>query len=90
MSRKRSLRGQGSLYKRSGVWWCSYYVGGIRHRESCETRDRDEALNFLRRKQGRVASGEMLAPDRVRVRDLLQLMLDDYDVRSVAQAYIAA
>jgi len=46
-------------------------------------------LNFLRRKQGRLASGEMLAPDRVKIRDLLQLVLEDYDVRGVTQAYIA-
>jgi integrase len=31
----------------------------------------------------------MLVPDRVRVRDLLQLLLEDYDVRGVAQAYIS-
>jgi hypothetical protein len=29
-------------------------------------------------------------PDRVLVRDLWQLLLEDYDVRGVAQAYIAA
>lgn len=88
MARKRGVHGQGSLYQRNGRWWCTYSVGGIRHRESCETQNREEALNFLRRKQGKVASGELLAPDRVRVRDLLQLVLDDYDVRGVAQAYI--
>jgi integrase len=90
MPRKRGIKGQGSIYLRSGWWWCSYNVGGIRQRESCETQDREGALNFLRRKQGKLASGEMLAPDRIRVRNLLQLLLEDYDVRGVAQAYIAA
>jgi len=90
MPRKRGMYGQGSIYQRRGWWWCDYSVGGVRRREPCETRDREEALNFLRRKQGRLASGEMIAPDRVRVRDLLQLLLEDYDVRGVAQAYIAA
>ena len=39
----------------------------------------------MRRKQGKLASGEALAPDRVRVRDLLELLLEDYDARGVAQ-----
>lgn len=90
MARKRSAHGQGSIYQRNRWWWCSYSVGGVRHRESCETQNRDEALSWLQRKQGKLASGELLAPDRVRVRDLLKMMLEDYDVRGVAQSYIAA
>ena len=39
---------------------------------------------------GKLASGELLTPDRVRVRDLLALVLEDYDVRGVAQAYISS
>jgi hypothetical protein len=39
---------------------------------------------FLRRRQGRLASGGYLTPDRTRIRDLLQLLLEDYDVRGVA------
>ena len=50
----------------------------------------DAALAYLQRKQGKLASGELLTPDRVRVRDLLALVLEDYDVRSVAQAYISS
>ena len=89
MARKRVTYGQGSIYQRNGWWWCSYSAGGVRRREPCETKDREEALNFLRRKQGKLASGEALAPDRVRIRDLLQLLLEDYDTRRVAQSYIA-
>ncbi len=90
MAKKRSIYGQGSLFQRNGWWWCSYCIHGVRHRESCETRNRDEALAWLQRKQGKLASGEMLAPDRVRVRDLFALLLEDYDVRGVAQTYIAS
>jgi integrase len=64
-------------------------VDGVRRREACDTKDRDEALAYLHRRQGKLASGELLAPDRVRVRDLFGLLLDDYDVRQVAQTYIA-
>ena len=90
MPAKRKIAGQGSIYLRNGWWWCDYTAGGVRRRESCHTRDRDEALSYLHRKQGKLASGEFLAPDRVRVRDMLQLLLDDYDVSGVAQAYIAS
>jgi len=89
MARKRGTYGQGSIYQRNRWWWCSYTVGGVRYRESCETRNRDEALAWLQRKQGKSALGGLLVPERVRVRDLLTLVLEDYDVRSVAQSYIA-
>ena len=90
MGRKRTKRGQGSIYERNGLWWCDYSVDGVRKRESCQTANRDEALAYLHRKQGKLASGELLTPDRVSVRDLLMLLLEDYEVREVAQVYIAA
>jgi integrase len=89
MGRNRKILGQGSIYLRNGWWWCDFTAGGVRRRESCETKDRDEALAYLQRRQGKLASGEFLAPDRIRVRDLLKLLLEDYEVRSVSQAYIA-
>jgi integrase len=60
-----------------------------RWRAPCKTKDREEALAYLQRRQGRLASGEFLAPDRIMVKDLLMLLFEDYDVRGVAQAYIA-
>jgi hypothetical protein len=78
--RKRGSYGQGTIYQRKGWWWCDYSVDGVRRRESCQTQDRDAALAYLQRKQGKLASGELLTPDRVRVRDLLALVLEDYDV----------
>lgn len=89
MASKRSTRGQGSLYLRNGIWWCDYSVDGSRRRESCKTKNRAEALAYLHRKQGRLASGELLSPDRVSVRDLLGLVLEDYGTRQVAQHYIS-
>lgn len=89
MPRKRPALGQESIYLRNDWWWCNYVAGGVRRRESCKTKDREEALAFLHRRQGKLASGEYLTPDRTRVRDLFQLLLEDYDVRGVAQAYIA-
>ena len=89
MRRKISKRGQGSIYRRNGVWWCDYSFDGVRKRESCQTSNRDEALAYLHRKQGRLASGASLTPDRVSVGDLLNLVLEDYEMRQVAQLYIA-
>lgn len=89
MAQRTAKLGQGSIFLRNGWWWCDYTAGGVRRRESCKTKDREEALAYLHRRQGKLASGEFLAPDRVRVKDLLMLLLEDYDVRGVAQAYIA-
>ena len=87
--KKRNTRGQGTVYERNGSWWCDYSVDGVRKRESCETKHREEAVAYLNRKQGRIASGELLTPDRVTVRDLVTLVLEDYEIRQVAQLYIA-
>lgn len=89
MGRKRSIRGQGSIYQRGGWWWCDYSISGVRQRESCQTKDREEALAFLNRKLGRLPTGEALTSARVRVGDLLDLVLEDYDVRGLAQTYIS-
>ena len=90
MSRRRVTVDQGSIYLRNGWWWCNFVSGGVRRRESCKTKNRDEALAYLHRRQGKLASGECLTPDRVRIRDLFQLLLEDYDVRGVAQSCIAS
>jgi hypothetical protein len=46
--------------------------------ESAHTQIREEALAYLQRKQGKAASGEPLPPDRVRIKDLLRLVEDEY------------
>jgi len=89
MAQKRTRRAQGSIYQRNGIWWCDYSVDRVRNRESCETSHPEDALAYLHRKQGRLASGELFTPDRVSVRDLLNLLLEDYQMRKVSQAYIA-
>jgi integrase len=90
MGRKKAVKGQGTIYQRGEWWWCDYSVGGVRQRESCRTKDRQDAITFLNRKLGKLPSGEALTPTSVRVGDLLDLLLEDYDVRGRAQAYIAS
>jgi integrase len=89
MAKKNVKRGQGSIYQRRGLWWCDYSAGGVRKRESCKTKSREEALAYLHRKLGSLAEGKLLTPDRVSISDLLKLLLDNYDLRGVAQQYIA-
>lgn len=89
MGKKHSRRGQGSIFERNGRWYCDYSTGGIRRRESCKTKNREEALTYLKNKQGKLATGHAPRHDRTRVRDLLSLLLEDYDIRGVAQQYIA-
>jgi hypothetical protein len=89
MAQRTAKLGQGSIFLRNDWWWCDHTAGGVRRRESCKTKDREEALAYLQRRQGKLASGEFLAPDRIMVKDPLMLLLEDYDVRGVAQAYIA-
>lgn len=89
MSRKKAVKGQGTIYQRGEWWWCDYSVGGVRRRESCHTKARQDAITFLNRKLGKLPTGEALTPTNVRVGDLLDLVLEDYDVRGLAQTYIA-
>jgi integrase len=50
---------------------------------------REEALTYLRRKLGKVASGETIAPERLKIADLLQLVSNDYELKERASSYIA-
>ena len=56
---KRNTRSQGSIYQRNALWWCDYSVGGPKKRESCKTPKWDEALAYLHRKQGKLASATL-------------------------------
>lgn len=87
---QKAVKGRGKVYQRGEWWWCDYSVCGVRRRESFQTKDRQEAIAFLNRKLGKLPTGEALTSTNVRVGDLMDLLLDDYDVRGHAQAYIAS
>jgi len=89
MAKRRQIRGQGSIFQRGKWWHVCYSIHGQTYRESAKTQDRDEALAYLQRKLGRSASGEIIAPDRVKVKDLLMLVLEDYEARE-KNTYIEA
>jgi len=90
MSKRRGVRGQGSVYRRGGWWHVCYSINGQKFRESAHTQVREEALSFLQRKLGKAASGEAIPPDRVKISDLLDLVQRDYDLNTRATAYIIA
>jgi integrase len=86
---RKHVRGQGTVFQRGDVWHVCYSVNGKTFRESARTEVRDEALAYLQRKLGRVASGETLPPDRVKIKDLLRLVESDYELKERASLYIA-
>jgi integrase len=89
MIQRRGPRGQGSITKR-GKWWHVFYsINGRKFRESARTMIREEALTYLRRKLGKVANGETIAPERLKIADLLQLVSNDYELKERASSYIA-
>jgi len=79
MAKRRSYR-TGSVQQRGEVWWIQYYRGGKRYRESSHSTNRRDAENILRKRLGEIASGQFrgLAPERVKVSDLVELVLNDY------------
>lgn len=74
------MRGQGRVFKRPGsrYWWMSYSIGGKEHRESCETREREDALEQLRKRIGDGKRG--IVPTAVKVHDLRELVETQYDL----------
>jgi integrase len=61
------------------TWWIRYSRAGKQYRESAKTDDYDEAERMLKRRQGEIATGAFtgLGPERIRISQLLQEMLDD-------------
>jgi integrase len=61
------------------TWWIRYSRGGKQFRESAKTNNYNDAERMLRRRQGEIATGAFtgLAPERIRISQLLLEMLDD-------------
>ena len=72
----------GSLYLRGDVWWVKYYKAGRPIRESTECRSDQEKLakDFLKRREGDVASGRPVSPKagKVRVAEILDDLVTNY------------
>lgn len=80
-SRKPSmrLRGQGSIFKRGGIFWMELHWHGTRHRRSLETDDRESALLKLDVAVAKIRSGEL---PKIFEPITVQSMFDAFIVRS--------
>lgn len=72
--------GMGTVYPRGRKWWIESYFRGRLIRESSHSTMREDAERFLKKRMGEIASGQFrgLAPERVRVEDLLNDLVQDY------------
>jgi integrase len=66
--------------QKTETWYIEYYVRGRRHRESTGTTNKTEAVAILQMKKGGIHSGTYRAGiDKVKMRDLLPLVIQDYE-----------
>jgi integrase len=72
-------RGLGHVYKRGGVWWIKYSVGGVRQFESSRTGVKSEAVKLLQRRTSEANQGRAVRDaEKTTFADLEKLVLDDY------------
>jgi integrase len=87
----------GSIYQRKktqrdGIvvtlptWWIKYYRNGQPFRESSHSEDYSEAERLLKRRQGEIVTGSFggLGPERIRMADLLNDVIEDYKLHERA------
>lgn len=79
MTRRPKL---GSVYRRGELWWVKYYRNGRPFRESSHSGNYADAESLLKRRQGEIVSGKFagLGPERVRVAQLFEAVIEDYTV----------
>ncbi len=73
--------GTGSVYKRGRFWWIKYHRNGVTYRESAHSEYAQDARNLLARRLGDIATGKFrgLAPERVTIAQLCELVIEDYE-----------
>src|SRR5262245_56739428 len=72
---------RGSIYKRpeTRTWNVKFYVDGKRFRESAGTADREEALQYLRRRIAEAERGLFhAAANRITFEEMHELLLENY------------
>jgi len=77
MKRKPKL---GSIYERGGIWWLKYYRNGKSYRESSKSKVYEDAERLLKRRLGEIVTGKFagLEPERIKLRQLTGLVIEDY------------
>lgn len=85
MSRKQW--GHGNVYLRGKTWWLYYSDHGRMVRESSHSKNKDDANKQLKRKLAAVSHGEDLGRSDVRVDELLDDLLQDYEINGKSLAW---
>jgi hypothetical protein len=75
----------GSIYLRGQTYWLKYYRNGQCFRESSRSNNYDDAERLLKQRQGEIVTGKFagLTPERVRVSQLLEELIEDYREREI-------
>lgn len=75
----------GTIYRRGEVWWIKYYRSGRPFYESSRSDKYDDAERLLKRRQGEIVTGKFagLEPERVRIVQLLEELIEDYRDREI-------
>lgn len=77
--RRTWKRGMGSVRKKGQDFYIRYCVAGKRYEEKVEAKTKTEAQAFLKAKLAQIDRGEFRADGlKLRVRDMYQLIFDDY------------
>jgi len=85
MSRKQW--GHGNVYLRGKTWWLYYSDHGRMIRESSHSKDKEDANKQLKRKLAAVSRGEDISRSDVRVDELLDDLLQDYEINGKSLAW---
>lgn len=75
-------RGTGRIFQRGSIWWIKYHRNGKAYRESSQSTERGTAEKLLRSRLGEIADDRFvgLAPKKVTVGDLIDLVAEDYRI----------
>ena len=80
----RRARGSGSIYQQKGpeVYWIKYYKNGKAYRESCRSKNRQDAVDLLRKRLAEITLGTFSGTkiERIKVEELAEDFLRDYRV----------
>ncbi|MCC7033841.1 MAG: site-specific integrase [Acidobacteria bacterium] len=72
----------GCVYRRGKVWWVKYARAGKAYYESSDSQRKGDAIDLLRRREGRIAEGQPVMPKagKVTFDDAAADLLTDYQV----------
>jgi integrase len=77
-------RGGGSIFKnaKSRYYWCGYTSGGVRRFESTKCEKKEDAIQYLNERLGKISGGAIVTPqvNKLSIRSALELVTNDMKV----------